>query len=181
MLNWYIVQTNPKLEMFAGEQLQNQELNVFIPVYKKKYFKKSQLFQKSNLFPGYIFVEFDLDAYAWKSINGTRGVKKILCMDKERPSPVNRSFMREIYGMVGTDGYIDIGCADEAMVRFNAGDKIKITSGAFTGLIGTFELSEKNRIAILLSCLGGKNRVWLDKDQGRLCSAVKNHRYCGSF
>lgn len=164
-MRWYVVQTNPKLENLACENLKNQNYEVFMPLFKKKYFKKSVLYTVCNLFPGYVFVSFDVDLDPWRSINGTRGVKKILSMDRERPSPVQESFICEMMGKVADDGFIAVEEANEALVKFNKGDAVKITSGAFQGHTGIYEISEKKRIAILLSCFGGKNRVWLDPSQ----------------
>lgn len=164
-MKWYVIQTNVKLEGLAAVQLRNQNFEVFLPLFKKRYFKTSVLYKIHNLFPGYLFVAFDIESDPWRSINGTRGVKKILCMDKERPSPINPCFIEEMMTKMDKDGYVQIEAAEDMLKRFSKGDQVKITDGVFTGRTGTYEMSDKKRISILLSCIGGQNRVWVSPNQ----------------
>lgn len=170
-LRWYVAQTSPKLEAFAHSQLINQDFEIFLPLYKKRVFKKSILHSIYPLFSGYLFVRFDKDIDQWRSINGTKGVKKLLGMDSEKPSPINPIFIEEMMQKTDKMGFIDLGEADETICNFRQGDQLKIMGGVFKGHIGTYELNDKKRISILLACIGGKNRVWVDQSNVILATA----------
>ena len=59
------------------------------------------------LFPGYIFVELDLDRSAWRSITGTFGVVQLVSTG-ERPAPVPAGVFEEITARAGSDGLIEL-------------------------------------------------------------------------
>ena len=79
MKKWYVVKTKGNKENFAKQNLINQNFEVYYPVTKrlKKVANKLKVVEQS-LFPGYLFVKFDLNTYDWSKINNTRGVSSLI-------------------------------------------------------------------------------------------------------
>ena len=52
-----------------------------------------------------------------------------------------------------------------SVLRFRAGDKVRVLDGAFSSCLGLFDgMAARERVAILLDLLGRKVRVVLDAD-----------------
>lgn len=149
-MQWYVLQTKPKQEQFAVVNLEDQGFATFLPIYKRRH--KGQ-WLLGPLFPGYLFIQLDLHDSYWKSVNGTRGVKRIMCMDPESPSPVPSQIM---------DALMSSEYIEDLEKIFSPGDKLQLTDGPFKGNIGVCELSSKKRVTLLLSILGGQHRVTVD-------------------
>lgn len=150
---WYVVQTNYREENRAVSHLERQKFEVFCPLWRRKVDGKNRI---DPLFPGYIFVKFDVRRKKWQSINGTRGCKRVMCMDPERPSKISTEFVEELMRMDG------IEVIDEEIERvFTAGDRLQILAGPLAGHIGKCVATAAGRVTILLHLLGGENRVSL--------------------
>jgi len=82
------------------------------------------------VFPGYLFVAFNDEDNAWKSINYTRGVVHLLPLHSEIPIAVPGEFierMREISSPTE---------AAEAVVLFAENEVVRIIAGPFAGYVG---------------------------------------------
>ena len=61
-MNWYAVQTQPNRENLAVFQLERQGYDVWMPCYERIVRHARQAKRvRSPLFPGYLFISFDLD------------------------------------------------------------------------------------------------------------------------
>ena len=149
-MRWYVLQTKPKQEHIAIINLEDQGFQTFLPIYKRR---RKGKWLVGPLFPGYLFINLNLRDSYWKSVNGTRGVKRIMCMDPESPSPVPTLFMETLM----SSEYIE-----DLEKVFSPGDKLQLTDGPFKGNIGVCEVSSKKRVTLLLSILGGQHRVTVD-------------------
>ena len=101
------------------------------------------------LFPGYLFVNLDIDTARWRSINGTVGVSRIVSFG-QKPSSVSDDFISNLKEAEGSDGLIATG---EDSLR--PGQDVEILNGPMAGTIGKLlRLEAGNRVTILLSMLG---------------------------
>ena len=101
------------------------------------------------LFPGDLFVNLDLDPKPWCSINGTYGVRRLLC-ENERPAPVAPGFVEALQETVDEDGLV--AAPKDA---FKCGDRVRLIAGPFANMVGTLaRLADKDRMAVLLNVLG---------------------------
>jgi transcriptional antiterminator RfaH len=106
------------------------------------------------LFPGYLFVELDLTQQIWSPINGTVGVRRLLC-ENMRPARVPDSFMEGLRQK--TNGTGVVAMAGSSLRR---GQKVRLVAGPFVDCIGTLlRLDTKDRVALLLSILGQQVRA----------------------
>ena len=156
MERYYVVQTRPQKESTAAYELKNQGFKTFFPVIRTpRPLQKGKVVppRLSPLFPKYLFVQLDLDLDPWRSINGTRGVVRVMCMDEYRPSPVPSLAMTRL---LDAGEIID---ADTAGLPFNLGDTVEFTDGSMKGRQGLVQACAENRVTLLLDLLGRQTMV----------------------
>lgn len=155
-LQWFVVQTKPGKETVACRNLVNQGLQVFCPwTTRSKRIGTRAIEQKCAFFPGYVFVAFAAKEFAWRSINGTLGVSRLLSMGGA-PAPLPCGLVEAL--MEKSDPDKGLGFAEE----LSPGDRVRIIGGAFDRLCGTLLTSDpRQRVHVLLDTLFGEARVQL--------------------
>jgi len=159
MDRWYVVQTAARQELLAIGNIAAQGFPVFLP----ECYETQQRLQENKttpLFPSYLFVQFDLQAVNWRSINGTRGVKRILSSTEDSAFPVPQGFVEALMQR----GIINLFLPQHEE-EFTKGDKVLVKGNAFNGLAGVVQNVAAKRVAILLALLSGEVTVILAKDQ----------------
>lgn len=158
--NWYCAGFIKQKEALAIQQLERQDYTVFCPRFLKTVSharqKKSVL---APLFPGYLFVQLDLEVDRWRPIDGTVGVTHII-KNGGRPTPVRRNFMQTLLR----------GADDQGIVKFREefepGDEVRTVGGPLDGHVGTLlKLKDADRVVVLMSMLGGSVPVTLPRGQ----------------
>lgn len=153
MDRYYVVQTQPQKERTAVYELQNQGFSTFFPIIEHlPVFRRGRLElpRRSALFPKYLFVRLDLGLDAWRSINGTRGVTRLMCMSDEAPSPVPIAAMLRLLEAG------EILQEKAARLPFNLGDSVEFVSGPMAGRPALVTACAADRVSVLLDLLGGK-------------------------
>jgi transcriptional antiterminator RfaH len=156
MLRYYVVQTQPQKERTAVFELQNQGFSTFYPVIEHvPRFRRGRLEvpRRSALFPKYLFVSLNLETDPWRSVNGTRGVVRLMCMDDERPSAVPEEAMARLLAAG------EVIQERAAGLPFNLGDNVEFVSGPMAGRQALVEACAVDRVQVLLELLGGKVSV----------------------
>ena len=128
------------------------------PVFKIKKGQKVQELQK--IFPGYVFVNANLNSDAFSLINSVQKVMGFLG-GKNNPQPVDNSKMEEI--LKSSQQTV----ADNKNLTFEIGETLKINEGpfeSFTGVVEDFD-SEKQKIKISVLIFGRATSVELDVNQ----------------
>ena len=153
---WFIAQIKSNSYHIATENLERQGFETFLPKMEITQRQKNQFVVKSvYVFPGYMFVCFDLHFISWTKINSTYGVSKILTFNK-KPSEISSDLIHELKIRYERNSN------PTQKKKLQRGDSIKFSSGAFTDLIAKVEsVEEKNRIWILLEVMGGYRRLKL--------------------
>lgn len=157
---WYVVQTQHRGEAQAARELTSQAFEVFLPRYQKKcsHARKVTLVA-APLFPNYLFVRLDPQHQRWRSINGTRGVIRVIA-SRDGPMPVPDALIAVLRTRLDAHGFVTMSLRP----GFAPGEAIRIRSGSFAESIGLFEgFRDHDRVAVLLELLGGKVRVVLDE------------------
>lgn len=153
---WYVVHTQPHAETRALLHLQRQGYEIFCPRYRRVVRHARRKSEKlAPLFPNYMFVRLDVLRERWRSINGTRGIVRLI-MQGEAPQPVPEGVVEALLARMRADGALDW------TPSLRIGQPVRITDGPFADLVGTLErLDEAGRVRVLLDLLGRSSAVVL--------------------
>ena len=146
---WYVVHTRPRAEAQAIFHLEMEGYRVFCPRYRKtvRHARKATIVL-APLFPNYLFVRLDVSRDQWRSVNGTRGVVRLLTRG-ETPQPVPNGIIDALQTKMRADGTMDWTST------FKVGVAVRIADGPFAEFLGTLEyLDAAGRVRVLLDFLG---------------------------
>jgi transcriptional antiterminator RfaH len=161
---WYVVQTKPLQEGIALRELSNQAFTCHLPkIASIKPRRGKHTIIVSPLFPSYLFVRFNIEREAWRSINGTKGVVRLLGSTEETASPLPRGFVEEMLSRADPDGVIALQKAVRTIKKFAVGDTLKVKEGSFQGFSGTCQKTDHKTATLLLYLLSGKVAVKFQK------------------
>ena len=156
---WYAVYCQPHRESAAAAHLKNQDFAVFLPK-REKVIRHARKIEKVSrpFFPGYLFVDLDIDYERWRSINSTVGVIRIVTQN-DRPTPAP----------VGVIESIKAACGSDDILHFHpdlsVGQKIRVVDGPFADFVGELDqLTDSERVRVLLDIMGGRTKVVLPRD-----------------
>jgi transcription antitermination factor NusG len=149
---WYVVMTQPNKEHFAAENLAAQGFRSFVPRQSVTYKHARRISTRlAPVFPQYMFVILDPDAQRWRAVNGTFGVRRLI-NDGDRPAPVRAGVVETLAASCDARGVLIFRTA-----AFKAGDRIRLVSGPFAGLLGTLQsLDASGRVRLLLEIMSGR-------------------------
>ena len=157
---WFAVETLPRKEAPAIQNLQMQGLATFWPrFWKTRRHARRQDTVLAPLFPGYVFVWMDPQLFRWRSINGTFGVKCLVMGASGRPEPVPAPVM----------DFLRARCTGEVMNDLMGdglapGQPARVLAGPFAEQLVTIEaLPGPGRVRVLLEIMGGTRTLHLDR------------------
>ena len=149
-LAWFVIQTKPKKEEEAKCYLSMKGLEIFNPLMENFVIRNGMITKEYRpLFPGYMFGKFELEK-DYPLVRWGRGVKKVLGLGRDYPTPVSEEVIEIIKRR--TDGY---GIVRKSY-HFEANDRVRIKSGPLKDLLGIFErwVSDNDRVRVLLNLIG---------------------------
>ena len=113
-----------------------------------------------NFYPGYIFVQMDLNERSWHLVKDTPKVSGFV--GGRHPTPVPESEIRVIAQQVAEGA-----AKPKPRVIFEQGDHVRVIDGAFANFTGTIEevKPEKQKVRVLVSIFGRATPVELDYGQ----------------
>ena len=158
--HWYVVHTQAGREKSAAAHLQRQGFATYLPVCRQRRRRtRGAAMIVAPLFPRYLFVEADLAQDRWRSINGTYGVRHLVCMG-DRPSRVPDGVIAAIRARESADGVVALAPDPLLGQTFEPGETVKITAGPLADQAGLFDgLDAQARVVVLLDMLGRRVRV----------------------
>ncbi len=153
--HWYCIRSKPSQERIALENLKRQQFQAYNPQIQIERIKNGKVTRETeSLFPGYLFVYFCLEPHAWRAINGSRGVLKLLSFSEDgKPSAVPNGQIELIQDQERKGQF-----RFSEIQRFRKGDLIKVKNGISVGLSGKVIRTRGERVEFLLSLLGRKVR-----------------------
>lgn len=159
---WYAAATKPQAEMLAATHLRRQGFDVWVPQVWERRRRLGQVIPVlAPLFANYLFVEADLSNDRWRSINGTRGVKRMLQFGDGRPLPIPERTVADLRRRIG-DGPLDEAELSDAMRPLLPGDSVTIMAGAFENFTGAVISTAAARARVLLAFFGRQTEVEVD-------------------
>jgi transcriptional antiterminator RfaH len=155
---WYLVRAILGRELVAEQHLRRQGFSAFLPKQHKtiKHARRLRV-ALAAFFPGYLFVELDLAADRWRSVNGTVGVAQLVGRG-ERPAPVPRGVVEAL---------IEAADASDVLTGppLRTGQKVRIIAGAFADQLAIIDrLDDAGRVRVLLDIVGRQAPVELRKE-----------------
>ena len=153
MKNWYLIQTKPKQEKMASQNLINQNFEIYYP--------KTQIKNKVvALFPRYIFIQLDDQNQNWSPIRSTKGVANFVRFGikfAKVPNYIIDTIKQQESKTV--DKLIDLS-------KFHKGDAIQIQDGALKGQQAIFSHYDgQMRAIVLLKILHQEQQVTLKESE----------------
>lgn len=149
-MEWFVIQTKPKKEEDAKSYLSMKGVEIFSPLMENFLIRNGSLSKELKpLFPGYIFVKFDLEK-DYSLVRWGRGVKKVLGLGGNYPTPVSGEIVEIIKKRTDSYGIV------RKSYHFEANDRVRIKSGPLKDLLGIFErwVSDSDRVRVLLNLIG---------------------------
>jgi len=156
---WYVVHTRPHAEGRAISNLKRQGYLVFCPRTRKtvRHARKATT-TLAPLFPNYLFVQLDISRDHWRSVNGTRGVIRLITQG-EAPLPVPLGIVESLQARMGNDGAMNWAPS------LKIGQSVRICDGPFADFVGMLEhLDAAGRVRVLLDMLGRAVSVALRRE-----------------
>ncbi len=133
---WYVIQSKPRQEVKACQELEKQGYQVFLPTIQvEKVLGGQRLEKQEPLFSRYLFIQLDQTDSNWAPIRSTRGVSGLIRFGSHIPSLSNeqlRSMKDWIEGLPKKD-------------YFAPGQLLQVIAGPFRGMQGIFEKLIKTR------------------------------------
>ena len=157
---WAVVNTQPHREHIAVENLQRQEFIPYCPLIKRRH----RHARRANdvlrpLFPGYLFVKINPDLTRWRPMLSTFGVRSVVRCGEE-VSLLDDAFVQALRARE-IDGVISRPASP-----YQIGQEVRVTDGAFGGLVATIiEMHERDRLTVLMQLLSRVVKVRLDESQ----------------
>jgi transcriptional antiterminator RfaH len=152
--SWFLAQLKPNSVNIAERNLRRQGFELFLPLEEVTKRVNSKFVQKTRpLFPGYIFVSLEAAQGAWRTINSTYGITKLVSFGKS-PAPVPSEIVTALQTRCDASGKL------VSPPALQPGDTIEVVAGPFADLIADIErIDADRRIWILLDIMGAKTKV----------------------
>ena len=157
---WYLLQHKPNKQNIALENLKRQGFETFYPLLENTKRTNSRFKNSfSPLFPGYIFVFFNIENSSWFKIRYTTGVSRIVGFNSI-PSIVPSDIILALQQKYKSSHKL------LSAKNIKTGVNTQILKGPFSGFLGKIEEYDTNsRIKILLKFMDNQKRVSINVDK----------------
>lgn len=165
MLNWYLVQLKPNGHRLAKANLEKQGFKTFLPLQNVTTRSAHKFVDRHvPLFPGHMFVELDTAQNAWRKVNSTLGVARIVSLSGT-PTPVPSAIINEFISRCDDNGIL------RPILGLEVGQDVQVLRGPFANFAAKVEeISPDQRVWILIDLLGQSSRISVTKDAIALAS-----------
>ena len=171
-MNWYAVHAKPRQESVALLSLQRENVETFFPrLRQKRTIRRVRKWVTGPLFPGYFFAQFDADRDS-RLVRFANGVINIVSFGGQ-PAVVDSSIIEGIRSHCQSfplNSQPSTLFPDTVTIQpsgLQPGDQVEIQTGPFRGFQGVFEreMSDQERVVILLEVLAKTTRVQISREQ----------------
>ncbi|MFZ9646411.1 MAG: transcription/translation regulatory transformer protein RfaH, partial [Fluviibacter sp.] len=146
---WYLVQSKPRNEARALENLVRQGYETYLPLMEVERLQRGKLLKKMEpLFPRYLFLHLEEGNDNWGPIRSTLGVAGLVRFGQAY-AVVSNEVMEAVRERT----------QDIRKTLFESGDNIRVVSGPLLGLEGVFEIADgEQRSFVLLEFMQKQQR-----------------------
>ena len=147
---WYLVQSKPRNEARALENLVRQGYETYLPLMEVERLQRGKLLKKMEpLFPRYLFLHLEEGNDNWGPIRSTLGVAGMVRFG-------------QAYAVVSDEVMAAVRERTQDIKKslFESGDNVRVVSGPLLGLEGVFEIADgEQRSFVLLEFMQKQQRV----------------------
>lgn len=147
---WYLVQSKPRNEARALENLVRQGYETYLPLMEVERLQRGKLLKKMEpLFPRYLFLHLEEGNDNWGPIRSTMGVAGLVRFG-------------QAYAVVSEEVVAAVRERTQDIKKslFESGDSVRVVSGPLLGLEGVFEITDgEQRSFVLLEFMQKQQRV----------------------
>jgi len=153
---WFVARTKPNREDYAVRTLGLRGVTVFMPriVEADCYLPAVGFRQPAPLFPGYLFVNVDLET-EYHRVIWAPGIRDLVTLGGS-PVPVDDLVVEQLRLRCDEQGVVHVSSAP-----LHRGDRVEIAAGPFAGLLATVEtvMPRQRRIRLLIEFLARQTCV----------------------
>lgn len=145
MMNWYLAYCRPREEQRASQHLRNQGIDSYYPMVEVERLVRGKREKRMEpMFPCYLFVQVDLEAFSPTRLNATRGLRHMVRFGNHWSCIPSRL----IYDMMCRE---DSDALRARMPQLpKCGDRVIIGEGSFHGLEAIYQEPDGEHRSILL-------------------------------
>jgi len=161
LAQWYVVHSKPRAEKMAGVYLNKLGIEILCPyIRQKKVIRRKQVIQEVPLFPGYLFAKFN-PIMEFRAVQYATGVRCVVSFG-EALAMVDAILIDAMRDRIYQGNVIVT-----QTIAFQPGQKVRIHDGPLQGFEAVFEceMSDKQRVALLLKTVAYQARVVVPVDQ----------------
>jgi len=172
-MRWYVVKAVSGRENHCREQIQNQLRarkmealvgQMLIPAERVTEVKRGKkVSTERKLYPGYIYIEMELDQNLIDVVNEIDGVTGFLGADPRNPDPLTKDEAERIV-RIATAATPDEQRKELIQIPFKLEDRVKVKEGTFAGMEGVVaEINAaKGEVRAMITVFGRQTPVWLE-------------------
>lgn len=149
--NWYALAVQPRKESYVAQQLRHDGFPIACPRYLKvvRHARKTRRIF-APLFPGYLFVQLEMNAKRWRQVNWVSGSIGLVKFG-DHPIPLEPHFAESFILPLQNNDVIEFNH------RLKKGDRVTAVGGPFDRCMGeVIAMSEDKRVKILMDALNRK-------------------------
>lgn len=157
---WFLAQVKPNCAQVADKNLRLQQFQTFLPM-EKITLQRHRRFATTTrpLFPGYVFVGFDVAKGHWRRINSTHGVTRLVGFGNV-PAAVPTDIVRGLMERCDSDGLL----LPPKVLK--PGDSVMLKTGPFALFVAEVERVDRDqRVWLLMEMMGAKTRMAVQAKQ----------------
>ena len=154
---WFLAQIKPNSYRIAERNLGRQGFRTFLPLQEETRRVRGRFTtQMRPLFPGYLFVAFDVERGGWRAVNSSYGVTRLVSLGKE-PTPVPPELISTLMLRCDREGKL------MPPKLLAPGDEVIVTKGPFAEFVAKVDrIAPDRRVWVLMEIMGGATRVAVD-------------------
>ena len=161
--NWFLAQLKPNCANIVDKNLKRQGFQTFLPLEEETRQRDGKFITGTRpLFPGYIFVAFDVAQGLWRTVNSTQGITRLVSFGN-KPTAVPQDLVSQL--MLRCDA------KDKLLPHqlLKPGDQVTLNKGPFANFVAEVEkITPDRRVWVLMEIMGGQTRVAVGADQLRV-------------
>ena len=157
---WYLAQVKPNCAKIADINLKRQGFKTFMPTEQVTRQRNGKFVHTVQpLFPGYIFVAFDVKRGLWRAVNSTYGVARLVAFNN-KPSSVPLELILQLVQRCDAD----VKSLQSKLLK--PGNLVTLTKGPFVNFVVEIEkIAPDQRVWLLIDIMGCKTRLAVTADQ----------------